>query len=196
MTHQKPIAELLCSVFMVAGIISLSTSAISQDQAYLNSLSRVGIQPDFDSIKKYFDDLKPSEKKLSRVRNLIRQLSSDDFHQREEAMYSLVAFPALPRSALTKFISSSDMEVNWRIKQVLRKSSAQKDEIYSAVLKAVDEKKIKGLYSAISDSIIEFDIKKHERQLHTALANTFTEKDLKTAESGQLGARQGARDAR
>ena len=175
---------LFCDVALSDSFSFCKFAAAQREEEYLLRLSRFSIEPNFSSIKKYFDDLKPSEIKRSRVRKLIGQLASDEFHVRKTAMQQLVAVPALPRSEIVSARSSNDADFNWRLEQILRTTDKQKEHVFRAVLQAIEKHKIAGLFGSLLDSLEDFDVSKCESQLHRSLATTFFPGNLARTQAG------------
>jgi hypothetical protein len=83
-------------------------------------LREAGLTPSAEALTKFFTDRTPKADP-AQAGSLVRQLSSDDFSERERASEGLVALGAAAAPALMRVLSQKDTEASRRAKECLKK---------------------------------------------------------------------------
>lgn len=104
-------------------------------------LREAGIEPTAESIQKYLTVHLAGETHKN-VGRLIAELGDDDFNTRQRASRALAEFVPPPIGALTAASKSSDAEVAWRAKAILKTARPQADPVLAAALSLVASQRL------------------------------------------------------
>ncbi|MBN1553491.1 MAG: HEAT repeat domain-containing protein [Phycisphaerae bacterium] len=134
---------------------SRTPSATSSNQReakpYVEFLKARNIQPSKQDLRRYLKELHPSEAWEKRCKELIDQLASQRWSEREKAARELLSLPRLPIEELQKAETSDDLETRMRAKNILdeRDREAVCSSALRSVFKVIRLKKIPGLVKEI-----------------------------------------------
>ena len=128
---------------------SSGPSPEQEARPYVEILKTRGLEATTEALRKYLQGLHPSEAQKKRVKELIRQLGSRRWVERESATQELMAMPRLPLAELRKASKCGDLEVEIRAQTVLAKREGQLPTTLNAVFQVVRLKKLSGLVSEI-----------------------------------------------
>ncbi len=126
-----------------------SPSPEQETRPYVEILKTRDLEATTEALRKYFQGLHPSEAQKKRVKELIRQLGSQRWVERESATKELMAMPWLPLAELRDASKCGDLEVEIRAQTVLAKRKGQLSTTLNAVFQVVRLKKLPGLVSEI-----------------------------------------------
>lgn len=120
----------------------LSGSVLAQLPSVAESkLRNAGIEPTAEGIKQYLASRVAGEVQRNVVK-LIAELGHDDFNTRERASKSLAELEPPPIGALTTASKSTDAEIAWRAKAILKTARPQADPVLAAALNMVASSKL------------------------------------------------------
>lgn len=118
MLHLRAFSLLLFLFTLCVGTIGAAESGGQYD---VELIKNAGLEATRASFEKYLRGLHPNEAVHTRVGQLIKQLDSDSFREREDATNQLEAMPELPREAVREAAQSDSPETRFRAQQVLEK---------------------------------------------------------------------------
>ena len=145
---------------------------------YVEILKTQGVEATTEALRKYLQSLYPSEAQKKRVEELIRQLGSRRWVERENATKQLMAMPVVPVAELREAARCGDLEVQTRAKMVLAKREDQLPTTLYAVFHVIWLKKLTGL---VSEILAAMPMCEHNRLLAAgarAIAATAQKQDV------------------
>ena len=89
---------------------------------------------------------------------LVEQLSSGTFEQRQAAQQALMKLPAIPIALLAEASNSSEREIAYRASEILKRAIPQRRQTIQKVLRAIELLEIQGLAAEIF-AVIQLDEK-------------------------------------
>ncbi len=141
-----PMHDFFFCLAWTAGISLLFPLQISAEDVVDSKLKRLGIEPTPAGVKSFLTTLVADENREQRVRNLIAQLGSPRFEEREAAMAGLTNLPVPPLEQLKEATHADDLEIRVRARRLLAKAQRQGYEMkLVAVLQYIAHHEVKGL---------------------------------------------------
>ena len=147
-------------------------------------LQKYGIEPDTAGLHDYFAALlEPLEKQRLRIAPWMKQLESDEFAAREEAMHWLLRQRMIPSRAIREAAADAGPEIKWRAEVLLKKADRDNPLVLHAALKTVGTAKISGLTPQLMQ-VVTYCSSEHADQrylqvaVRQALAATVSVDDL------------------
>jgi len=136
---------------MSFAVLPTAGPAASGQQAgsYVEILKAQGVEATTQGLRRYLDDLHPSEAQKERGKKLVRQLGSPVWGERDSATKELIAMPLPPLAELRAASRSRDPEVEMRAKMILARRVDQFPMALHAVFQVVRLKKLTGLTKEI-----------------------------------------------
>jgi len=128
---------------------SSGPSPEQEARAYVEILKTQSVEATTEALRKYLQGLHPTEAQKKRVKELIRQLGSPRWRERDSATKELMAMPVPPLAELRKASTCGDLEVETRAKAVLAKRVGQLPTTLHAVFQVVRLRKLTGLTKEI-----------------------------------------------
>ena len=122
---------------------------VPREDADIQLLKQKGIEPNFEGIKKYLNDIHISEEQKRQATSLIGLLGSEDYQIRQEATKKLSHFPGLPIEEFDRAKKDSDAETVYRIEMVARFLNLSFGKTLAATYRVIVDKKITGLMPEI-----------------------------------------------
>lgn len=116
-------------------------------------LERHGITPDVKGLSEYLRKLRPAEAQRRYARELVVQLGSKVFSERESASRELSALPRLPLEALKRAAAGEDAEVRWRARKLLDTRETSRAPLLFAVFKTIVDRNVSGLTAGVIKAI-------------------------------------------
>ncbi|MHC4716063.1 MAG: HEAT repeat domain-containing protein [Planctomycetota bacterium] len=117
---------------------------------YVDILKTHGVEATTDGLRKYLRGLRPTEAQKNRLKELIRQLGSRRWGERDSATRELMATPFLPLAELREAATCGDPEAEVRAQTVLAKREGHvSTTALHAVFQVVRLKKLTGLTQEI-----------------------------------------------
>ena len=156
-----------------------------------------------ESISTFLESLAPtSESALTqqkRLANLLAQLGDPDFQVRERAFQQIALATEMPTRALKRAAGSSDPEVQWRVKLLLKQAEkrARKNTVegvIETVARIVANREITGTTKAMFATFEFVDDQRTIAALSEAIMTTATAADLSQAEHALTSAQPHVRD--
>jgi hypothetical protein len=166
----------LILLFSIALILS-GTKPTRADM-YGDILKRNQIEPTQEGLAKYLDDYAPSKKLQKEVTDLIEQLGADNFDDRETAEAELTKRATAARAALIKATTSTDPEVKWRSKRVLKNADINAEQLLLATFKFITRQEFKGLASKLLPTFPHIATQEQRKAAINAIKATATDDDL------------------
>ena len=120
------------------------------------NLESQGIKTSRDGIQEYLRQVTDSKQDWSTARNLIRQLGSDRFSEREAAQQSLMMLPVCPLDPLREATRSSDPEIAFRAKAVLQYAIPRQSQTVNQVIQGIELLQLSGLTKEIFLAVSKF----------------------------------------
>ena len=139
-----PRLTILASILAVSLLGAADARADELPDPYAELLKQHGIETEAD-VRRYLADLQPNANLKKQAAALTRQLGDDDFFKREEAMHQLIRRPVGAVEFLRQAAEDDDPEIRWRARYVLKNRRRDGDRVLHAVLRAVADRKLKGL---------------------------------------------------
>ena len=116
------------------------------DDRFEATLRAVDVRPDFAGIAQLLRRALPSDQHAAEVANLIADLGSDEFEDRQKATTALLALPHPPIKALQVAADSEDLEVRERSRRILSEveRGVHLRSVYAA-LRTIERRRVQGL---------------------------------------------------
>ena len=132
------------AVFASAIVLS-SLAAIAATPADNDLLQQVRIEPTLVGVTAFLRSLDPEDEANQPVRQLIAQLTSDNFAEREAATQKLIDWPVIPEACLADAAVSPDREVRDRVDHIFRRAKGTPQwQVAQAVFRTIHDQPIQG----------------------------------------------------
>ena len=120
---------------------------------YVALLKDKGIEPNRVGLEKFLDQLHPSDAALERAAELIRQLGSAVWRQRETATRELLKMPSIPIEMLRQAEKDPDVEIRARAQHILGRRAGQTERLLHAGFRTIAAGKLTGLAPGVLKAI-------------------------------------------
>ncbi|MFQ5732116.1 MAG: PQQ-binding-like beta-propeller repeat protein [Planctomycetaceae bacterium] len=130
---------------LLLGASAANAFAQNQPTSYEQTLTRNGVSPDVEGVRRYVKLLTPTEAQRRKAVAFVSRLGAAEFRIRESATRALTRMPHPPTAELDRAALSRDPEVRWRAKLILRKHKQRDTPLLHAVLAVVEQKPLTGL---------------------------------------------------
>jgi HEAT repeats len=160
-------------------VLALAAPLGAQDTlpANLRLLQEFEIAPTKESITDYLVSLHPSPQEFDLLGQLVSELGSESYAQRESATRQLLRRPTGVISVLEEATKNPDFEIRWRAKQIQAHAERESRRLLEAVFVTVQKEKLVGLCRPLFGAVPVCKDDYLRMQLRRALAESAREGD-------------------
>ena len=164
------------TIWMILTLLCRNSLA-SGDSLYIDILTEYEIQDNDVALREFLESLHPTPEMVTHLHELTQQLGDDEFFRREAATRELLELPGCCPNVLIEAGESTDPEIRWRSRQILKLNRTRTDRILFAVYSLIKNRKISGLAKPVANSLSLAQTESVQRAGRQALSTSATVDD-------------------